>query len=74
MTPSQIEALGYTDPKPLTEGGMAGEWAGIMKLMFTHAIIAGIGPDFYEERWCYHTYAEARAALDAWDGGGEPQG
>lgn len=63
---------GYTDPKVLPNGMVAA----IVPLMFTHAIIL-CDPRFmngYEDRWCYHTYAKAKAALEAWDGTGEPTG
>ena len=45
---------------------------GVMPLLFTHAIVSGINAYGYEDRWCYESYAEAKAALDAWDGTGEP--
>jgi len=48
--------------------------AAIMPLMFTHAIVSGFTPWGYKDRWCYGSYEEARAALDAWDGVGEPDG
>lgn len=47
---------------------------GINPLVYTHAIVSGINYCGFEDRWCYDTYAEAKAALDAWDGTGEPQG
>jgi len=63
---------GYTDIRPVR--GM--RWAGVKQFAFTHAIIVGQFGDCtgYDDRWCYHTAAEARAALDAWDGHGEPSG
>jgi hypothetical protein len=47
---------------------------GIAPFIHTHAIISDIDSYGYGDRWCYHTYAAAKAALDAWDGEGEPQG
>lgn len=63
---------GYTDPKPLGNG----RYACIRPLVFTHAIITGrIGDtSSYDDRWCYNGYEAAKAALDAWDGTGEPEG
>jgi len=48
----------------------------IYPLMYTHAIISGtVGNEFFfDDRWCYHTYTDAKKALDAWDGTGEPKG
>jgi hypothetical protein len=53
-----------------------GRWAAIQPKMFTHAIVIGdIGDyDCIGDGWCYHDYATAKAALDAWDGQGEPVG
>lgn len=63
---------GYHRPRPI--GG--GRYAAIRPLAFTHAIITGPIGDFtgYENQWCYHSLDAARAALDAWDGVGEPAG
>lgn len=67
----------------IDQGGMripriipGNRWAAIQPKMFTHAI--AIGPLFdycgIDTHWCYATYADARAALDVWDGTGEPYG
>ena len=63
---------GCRDFRPL-----AGDcYAAIVPLLFTHAIIIGrIGDDVgYDDRWCYLGYEQAKAALDAWNGTGEPGG
>jgi hypothetical protein len=53
-----------------------GRWSGVLPLMFTVAIVAGRQGDAhgYEYRWCFHSFAAAKAAHDAWDGNGEPTG
>lgn len=63
---------GYTDPRPLDDR----RWVGLLRLMFTWAIVTGNMGDreTYSDRWCYHDEDVARAALEAWDGQGEPQG
>lgn len=61
---------GYTDHRHFEEHGIVA----IMPLMFTYAIITGINPYGYEDRWCYSSYAKAKEALEAWDGEGEPTG
>jgi hypothetical protein len=63
---------GYQSAKPIGNG----RYACVMPLAFTAAIITGrMGErDFYDDRWCYHTMEAAKAALDAWDGVGEPAG
>ncbi|WP_046869335.1 hypothetical protein [Microvirga massiliensis] len=66
-------AEGHTDVRPLPDGR---RWAGIRPLMFTHAIFVGqIGDKVgYDDRWCYHSYQDAKQALEAWTGEGEPSG
>lgn len=66
------DECGYKDIRPIPGNRMAA----IHPLLFTHAIVtmdvgdkAGLA-----NRWCYHTYDKAKAALDAWDGTGEPEG
>ena len=52
-------------------------FACVMPLMFTAAIITGKLTEMsvgYSNRWCYHSIAAATAALDAWNGTGEPEG
>ncbi|EKS67896.1 MULTISPECIES: hypothetical protein [Caballeronia] len=46
----------------------------IAPFLFTYAILADLDEWGYGDRWCYHTYADARRALDAWDGEYEPAG
>lgn len=55
------------------EKGEAGI-VGIYPLMFTYGIIAEMDRYSCGNRWCYKSYDEAKAALDAWDGTGEPTG
>jgi len=67
-----VEECGCRDPKPI--GG--GQYACILRKAFTHAIITGrIGDEFgFNRNYCFETYQQAKAALDAWDGQGEPVG
>ena len=77
MTPEFAKFLvenGYTDVRNI--GG--GRWAGLLKFLFTHAIIVGQNNDWgnYEQRWCYHDKASALAAFEAvkdWNNS-EPEG
>jgi hypothetical protein len=63
---------GYRGFKPLPPDRVAC----LMPLAFTTAIIVcrALDYDTYEDRWCYHTADAAQAALEAWDGTGEPTG
>lgn len=62
-------------PKPI-KGGRQPRYAAISPKMFTHAIVVAPMHDRYSihDNYCYHGYAKAKAALDAWDGTGEPTG
>jgi hypothetical protein len=53
-----------------------GRYAAVMPFAFTVAIIVGrLGDTWgYADRWCYHDLNAAIAALDCWDGQGEPTG
>ncbi len=63
---------GYLCPRPLGDG----RWAAVMAKAFTHAIVTGRMGDHasISDNWCYQTRGLAEAALDAWDGTGEPGG
>ena len=63
---------GYEYPRVINDGF----YAAIKRFAFTHAIIVGeIGDrNCYLDRWCYRSPMVARAALEAWDGTGEPSG
>lgn len=62
---------GYRDLKLLP----GDRWAATFRFIFTEAIIVGrmFNPYDYEDRWCYSP-GHAAAALDAWNGDGEPTG
>lgn len=69
-----IDECGYVAPKPLIE--RPGYYAVVQPKAFTHAIILGrIGDRLgYDTHWCYATRTDAVAALDRWNGTGEPTG
>ena len=51
-----------------------GRRACVARMAYTCAILAGLDAWGHDDRWCYQTAADARRALDEWDGTGEPQG
>lgn len=67
-----LKDTGYTDIKAIP----GNRYACINRFMYTDAIISGkIGERIGTEgRWCYENYRDAKEALDAWDGKGEPDG
>ena len=67
-----LDVNGYREIRAIGDG----LYACLVPLLFTCAIVTGRIGDLsgYEDRWCFHSYAVAKAALDAWNGEGEPQG
>lgn len=65
-----LEREGYEDAKELPDGRIAACY----RFIFTSAIVVGLDEAGYSDRYCYHTMADARQALDEWDGTGEPEG
>lgn len=61
---------GYVDIKFMPDGS----YAGLFQFMYSWGVVAGLHMYGYEDRWCFHGYDKAKAALDAWDGEDEPQG
>jgi hypothetical protein len=70
-----IDECGMSHPKPI-KGGRQPRYAAILPKLFTHAIVVAPMHDRYsiDDNYCYQGYAKAKAALDAWDGTGEPTG
>ncbi len=65
-----IIAFGYESPRRLASG----EWAAIMRFLFTTGLIVGIEELGYRTRFCYRTREEALEALSSWNGTGDPPG
>lgn len=67
-----LKEQGYEAPRPIGNGC----WAAVYAYVLTHAIITGRIHDYActENRWCYSSREKALAALEAWDGKGEPTG
>jgi len=66
---SFLEKEGYTNLKE-----MNGKVYGLERMIFTTGLFKGLTKHFREGRWCYHTYREAKLALEEWDGKGDPPG
>lgn len=67
---AKIAHPAYTDMQAKGDAGIVA----IMRLFYTHAILADMSLAGYGDRWCYASYKAAKTALDAWDGSGEPTG
>jgi hypothetical protein len=63
---------GYKNIRMLPDG----RWVASFRFAFTWAIITGTMGErnTYDDRWCYHDETVMLAALEAWDGTGEPEG
>lgn len=66
----ELLAMGYLAPKNMPDGSQAA----LMPLIYTVALVHGITPHGYEDRWCYGSMEKALSALAQWDGNEEPQG
>lgn len=76
MTPTQ-EWVAFLHKCDYTEIKLIGNrWFAVLDLLYTAAIVGGMIGDRsgYDDRWCYHTHASAKASLEAWNGAGEPLG
>lgn len=63
-------AFGYLACRELPTG----EVVAIMPMLFTAGLFCGVAENSYSRRYCYENLAEARAAMLAWDGNGDPPG
>ena len=65
-----LEAQGYSAFRAC---GIAGLCA-LKRYNFTWGLTVNLDPVGYERRYCYETETDARAALEAWNGEGHPNG
>lgn len=65
-----LDRDGYENLREFPDGVIAG----ISQMMFTTALVVGLDEAGYQRRYCYERKADAVAALDAWDGSGDPSG
>ncbi len=71
LTDKDREDMGYIDVNMLPDGSQAA----VMKFMFDWAIVSEFDDwGCYKDRWCFHSFQDAKMALDNWDGQGEPEG
>lgn len=54
-----------------TENGRS---IGVVRFIYTFAIIADLSDIGYENRWCYNDLTTCLGAFNDWDGVGEPDG
>lgn len=64
-----LQLEGYTDLQM-----KAGVLCGISLFCYTTGLVVGLAPMGYTKRYCFEHEADARSALDAWDGQGHPSG
>ena len=65
-----LEAMGYTPLRRLETG----ETAGVMDRIYTAGLFVGLSVIGWRTCFCYETRAAAEAALQSWDGHGDPPG
>lgn len=64
-----LESEGYYDMRVIEGRGICG----LYRFIFTTGLVYGITELFYEGRYCYSNHADAKAALEAWNGEGDPE-
>jgi hypothetical protein len=67
---ARLNSEGYTRCIVLPTG----ELAGIHEMLFTWGIFVGLDDIGWRSRFCYEHKQDAIAALDKWDGKGDPPG
>ena len=60
----------YTDVREIPTKGICA----LQQMCFTTGLFCKINPFNYAYRYCYHSLAEARDAIETWDGEGHPPG
>lgn len=65
-----LEADGYLFVRQLPTG----EWAGLMRMLYTTGLYVGLDETSWKTRFCYENAPDALIALQAWDGEGFPPG
>jgi hypothetical protein len=66
----RLNAEGYVRCIVLPNGLIAG----LYQQLYTTGLVVGLDGGGYQRRYCYEHKADAAAALDAWDGTGDPSG
>lgn len=62
--------LGYHAPRRLPDG----RWIALQRMLYTTGLFVLEVPEFYRTRYCYERWTDAEAALQVWDGSGDPPG
>ena len=73
-TAPSFEDLMYAEGYVMLRKLPSGEWAALRKFMFTIGLVVGLDLCGYRTRYCYASPVQAFAALQRWDGQGDPPG
>jgi hypothetical protein len=65
-----FDEVGYSHLRILPSG----ELIGVCRYLFTYGLTIGIALFGYRKRWCYGREKDAIAAMERWDGRGDPPG
>jgi hypothetical protein len=65
-----LEANGYMEIRRFASG----ELGALHPQLFTVAVVVGLHDTGYRTRYCYEHFNDAQAALQAWNGKGDPPG
>lgn len=68
-TIKHLEAEGFTHIRVIN-----GKICGIKRFIFTTGLVIGLDDVGYVGRYCYENHSDAVAALNEWNGNGDPNG
>jgi hypothetical protein len=74
MTNETNQSLDQLDPTYFSPRVIDGKVCALSNFLFTIGLMVDIKNDLYERRYCFENYADAKAALNDWDGTGHPDG
>jgi hypothetical protein len=67
---AMLAELGYADVRELADGRVIAT----ASMMYTTGLFVGLDPTGYAYRYCYARRADARRAVELWDGAGDAPG
>jgi hypothetical protein len=70
MNTESLNALGYQHVRAVPNQ----DTCGLMRMLYTTALVVGLDNTGYSRRYCYESYDDACYALSQWDGSGDPPG
>lgn len=67
---TELKEQGYSDIREIGDRGLCG----LFRFVFTTGLVYGLDDWGYNGRFCFENMADAKEALDNWDGINDPSG